>query len=105
MTITRTSQALLALMGAVVLFGSVYFSTVGAPEDIDAVGYLVGAWAFAMALGFLVGAVRPGPWLRGLVALHLVFGVVKLLGYDESAATPFMAVDVLLLWLLSRRPT
>lgn len=102
-TVSRTSQALLALMGVVVLFGSVYFTTAGAPADIDAVGYLVGAWAFAMSLGFLAGAVRPGPWVRGLVALHLVFGVVKVVGYHESAAVPFMCVDVLLLWMLRPR--
>src|SRR3954447_14512883 len=103
-TISRTSQALLALMGTVVLFGSVYFTTAGAPADIDALGYLVGAWAFAMAIGFLVGAVRPGPWVRWLVALHLAFGAVKIVGYHEAAAVPFMCVDVLLLVLLSRRP-
>ena len=102
-TVSRTSQALLAFMGVVVLFGSVYFSTAGAPDDIDALGYLVGAWAFAMSIGFLVGAVRPGPWVRGLVALHLAFGVVKLVGYHEAAAVPFMCVDVLLLWLLRPR--
>jgi hypothetical protein len=28
---------------------------------------------------------------------------VKIVGYHESAAVPFMAVDVLLLFLLSRR--
>ena len=102
-TITRTSQALLALMGAVVLSGSVYFTTVGAPTDIDALGYAVGAWAFAMAIAFLVAAVRPAPWVRWLLALHLCFGVVKIAGYHESAAVPFMCVDVLLLVLLSRR--
>src|SRR3954470_8497784 len=102
-TISRTSQALLALMGTVVLFGSVYFTTAGAPADIDALGYLVGAWAFAMAIGFLVGAVRPGPWVRSLLVLHLAFGVVKIVGYHESAAVPFMCVDALLLWML-RRP-
>jgi hypothetical protein len=103
-TITRTSQALLALMGAVVLSGSLYFTTVGAPDDIDALGYAVGAWAFAMAIAFLVGAVRPGPWVRGLLVLHLAFGVVKIVGYHESAAVPFMCVDVLLLAMLSRAP-
>jgi hypothetical protein len=105
MTITRTSQALLGLMGAVVLFGSLYFSTVGAPADIDAVGYLVGAWAFAMALAFLAGAVRPGPWLRPLLMLHFAFGTVKIVGYHESAAIPFMVVDLVLLAMLRRRPS
>ena len=106
-TISRTSQALLALMGAVVLFGSVYFTTAGAPDDIDTLGYLVGAWAFAMAIGFLVGAARPGRWVLGLLALHLAFGAVKIVGYHESAAVPFMCVDVLLLVMISRasRPT
>jgi hypothetical protein len=100
---TRLSQALLALLGTVTLFGSLYFTTAGAPDDIDALGYLIGAWAFAMALGFLAGAVRPGPWLRALLVLHLAFGVVKIVGYHESAAVPFMCVDMLLLWIL-RRP-
>jgi hypothetical protein len=103
MTITRTSQVLLGLMGAVVMFGSLYFSTAGAPDGIDAVGYLVGAWAFAMALAFLADAARPGAWLRPLLVLHFVFGIVKLVGYDESAAIPFMSVDMLLLAMLSRR--
>jgi|SRR4051794_634541 len=103
---TRLSQALLALLGSVTLFGSIYFSAVAPPADIDTVGYAVGAWAFVLALGFLAGAVRPAPWVRALLVAHLAFGVVKIVGYHESAAVPFMAVDVLLLYLLSRpRPT
>jgi hypothetical protein len=101
---TRLSQALLALLGSVTLFGSIYFTAVAPPAGIDALGYAVGAWAFAMALGFLAGAVRPGPWVRALLAAHLAFGVVKIVGYHESAAVPFMAVDVLLLYLTRPRP-
>ena len=56
-------------------------------------------------IGFLAGAVRPARWVRALLVLHLAFGVVKVAGYHESAAVPFMCVDVLLLWMLSRRPS
>ena len=85
----RTSQALLAFMGAVVCFGSIYFSAIAPPVDVDALGWAVGAWAFAMAVAMLACAVRlpAGDRVRvfaiRLLALHFVFGVVKVLGYDE----------------------
>ena len=54
----RTSQALLALLGAVVCFGSIYFSAIAPPVDVDATGWAVGAWALAMAMAMRVAAVR-----------------------------------------------
>jgi hypothetical protein len=54
----RTSQAGLALMGTVVCFGSIYFSAIAPPVDVDAVGWAVGAWALAMAMAMLYAAVR-----------------------------------------------
>ena len=104
----RTSQALLALMGAVVCFGSIYFSAVAPPVDVDALGWAVGAWAFAMALAMLAAAVRlpAGGRVRTfairLLALHFVFGIVKVVGYDEPEAGLFMAFDVVLIGLLAR---
>jgi hypothetical protein len=38
-----------------------------------------------------------------LLALHFVFGIVKVVGYDEPEAATFMAADLLLLTLLRRR--
>ena len=104
----RTSQALLALMGAVVCFGSIYFSAIAPPVDVDALGWAVGAWALAMAVAMLVSAVRlpAGDRVRRfairLLALHFVFGVVKIVGYDEPEAGLFMAFDLLLIGLLAR---
>jgi hypothetical protein len=106
----RAVQALLALLGAVVMFGSIYFSAIEPPQEVDAVGWAVGAWAFAMAVAALAVATRlgrPDPAVRRfairLLALHFVFGVVKIAGYDEPEAATFMAVDVLLIGLLSTR--
>jgi hypothetical protein len=107
----RAVQALLGLMGGVVMWGSIYFSAIAPPVEVDALGWAVGAWAFAMAVAALVVAVRLG---RGdarvhrfavrLLALHFVFGIVKVVGYDEPEAATFMAADLLLLGLL-RRPS
>ena len=104
----RTSQAGLALMGAVVCFGSIYFSAIAPPVDVDALGWAVGAWAFAMAVAMLVCAVRLPARDRvrvfaiRLLALHFVFGIVKVVGYDEPEAGLFMAFDVVLIGLLAR---
>ena len=104
----RTSQALLALMGAVVCFGSIYFGAIAPVGENDALDWGVGAWAFAMALAMLVCAVRLPARDRvrvfaiRLLALHFVFGIVKVVGYDEPEAGLFMAFDVVLIGLLAR---
>jgi hypothetical protein len=104
----RVTQAMLALLGAVVMFGSIYFSAIAPPVEVEAVDWAVGGWAFAMAVAFLALAARLGggePAVRRLamrlLALHVVFGAVKVVGYDEPEAATFVAVDVLLLGLLS----
>ena len=104
----RTGQAGLALMGAVVCFGSIYFSAIGPPVEVNALGWAVGAWALAMALAMLYAAVRlpTGERMRvfaiRLLALHFAFGVVKVAGYDEPEAGLFMAFDLALIGLLRR---
>ena len=103
----RAAQALLALMGAVVMFGSIYFSVVEPTQSLGAIDWAVGAWALAMAIGMLTAAPRlRDPGVRRLtlvlLATHFVFGAVKLLGYAEPEAATFMAADVVLLALISR---
>ena len=104
----RSSQALLALMGALVCFGSIYFSAIAPPVEVDALGWAVGAWAFAMAIAMLVCAVRLPAGKRArvlalrLLALHFVFGIVKVVGYDEPEAGLFIAFDVAGIALLAR---
>ena len=107
----RATQGLLGLTGAVVMFGSVYFSAIAPPQDLQAIDWLVGAWAFALAVAFLALVPRL-PRAAGLaialVALHAVFGVVKIVGYAETEAATFIAVDLLLISLLAavrRRPS
>src|SRR4051794_17801548 len=104
----RLAQGLLGLLGAVVLFGSTYFSLVDPPEPVDGVDWLVAAWAFATGVACIVIAVqlrRGGDRMRRaalvLVASHVAFGLVKLIGYHEDAALTFMAVDAVLVGLLS----
>jgi hypothetical protein len=106
----RAAQALLGLLGAVVLFASIYFSVVAPPEPVDGLDWLVAAWAFATgaaALAIAPRLARGGDTVRlaatALVANHFVFGLVKLVAYGESAAVPFMAIDLALLALLSAR--
>jgi hypothetical protein len=106
--VLRATQALLGLMGAVVIFGSVYFSAIDPPQRLHAVDWAVGAWAFALGVALLLVAARIGSGDAGvrrvalrLLALHAVFGLVKIVGYHESAGFTFMAVDALLIGLLN----
>jgi hypothetical protein len=86
------------------MFGSVYFSVIAPAQEVHGIDWAVGAWAFALAVAFLALAPRLPGSLRlvtALVALHAVFGVVKIVGYAETEAATFIAVDLLLLALLS----
>ncbi|HEX8105966.1 MAG TPA: hypothetical protein VF533_25335 [Solirubrobacteraceae bacterium] len=106
----RVAQALMiGPLGALVIFGSLYFGVIAPEETMDAVDWLVGAWAFTMGVASVVlatrlasGGARVVRLAMGLVALHVAFGVVKLAVYQESAAFTFMAVDVVLLAILAR---
>ena len=104
----RAARALLGLMGVVVVYGSIYFSAIAPPVEVDAIGWAVGAWALAMGIAFVATAVRLGSGAEPvrrfavrLLTLHFVFGVVKVVAYDEIEAATFMAFDVILLALLS----
>src|SRR5688572_19973026 len=64
--------------------------------------------AVAMAIAMLVPAVRlPADdrvrrFAIRLLALHLVFGIVKVAGYDEPEAAVFMGFDLAVIALLVR---
>lgn len=106
----RVAQALMiGPLGALVIFGSIYFGVIAPTEAMGAFDWLVGAWAFAMGLASVAlaarlasGGERVARVAIGLVALHVAFGVVKLAVYREGAAVTFMAVDVVLLAVLAR---
>jgi hypothetical protein len=105
----RAAQVLLlGPLGALVVFGSIYFSVIAPPQDVAGVDWLVGAWALALGTGNLVVGSRLAggrPGLRraalALVASHLAFGLVKIVGYGETEAATFMVLDALTLGLLT----
>lgn len=104
------TRVLLGLFGALKLYGTLYFTffaTAAEGGDPQGLGdWAVAAWSAALAVAFLVAAVRLGrdrrviPALAGVLLLDLVFSTVKLTVYDEPEAVAFMAVDLLILGLL-----
>jgi hypothetical protein len=109
--LVRGTRVLLGLVGALKLAGTAYFLFVATAEqggDPEGVGdWLVGVWSTALAVTFLVAAVRLGRDPRvvrrfgGVLLLDLVFSTVKLTVYDEPEAVLFMAIDLVILGLLT----
>src|SRR3954465_8615743 len=106
--VLRAAQALLGLLGGGGVFGSIYFSVVAPPQAVHGADWLVAAWALLTGSAFLALATRLGTGdervrraATGLVTLHVAFGLVKLVAYDEQAALGFMVLDAVLIGLLS----
>lgn len=111
-TVARwAARVLLALLGVFGVGATVYFSFYASPEDggvVNAVDWLVAAWALGIFVGYLYMAVKLGDRTRrsvriaqGFVLAHVVFGLVKLIGYGETSAVVFFAQDAVLLTLLA----
>ena len=105
-------RAVLGLFGAFKLYGTVWFTFFataeqgGDPQGV--VDWAVAAWSFALATALIVAAaVLRQPDRRivaitvGLLAVEIAFSFVKLFAYDEPEAVGFMAVDLVLLALLT----
>ena len=105
----RAAQLLLLVpLGALVVFGSIYFGVIEPERDPGAVDWLVGSWALVLGLGNIAVGFKLSSGRRvvrraalTLIACHLLFGVVKIVGYGESEAATFMLLDVLTIGLLS----
>ena len=105
------ARVLLAALGAFGIGATVYFSFYASPEDggvVYAVDWLVAAWALGIFVGYLYTAVKLGDRTRrsvrmaqGFVLAHVVFGLVKLIGYGETSAVVFFAQDAGLLPVLA----
>jgi hypothetical protein len=105
------TRVLLGLFGAFKLYGTAWFTFFATAEqggDPQGLGdWSVAVWSAALAVAFLVAAVRLGrdgrvvPVLAAVVLLDLVFSTVKLTVYDEPEAVAFMAVDLVILALLA----
>ncbi len=110
-TLVTGTRVLLGVFGAVKLYGTAYFTFVASAEQggdpQGLVEWGVVAWSTALALAFLVAAVRLGsdrrvvPVFGGVLLVDLVFSAVKLTVYDEPEAVAFMAVDLLIMALLA----
>lgn len=111
------ARAVLGLVGAVGVWAATYFSYFATMEDgrvSGPVDWAVAVWSMALAVGYLIVAVRLGDrtrrtlqMARGLVIAHIVFGLVKLFGYGEvEPSLIFFSIDLLILGLLAvgRRP-
>ncbi|MDQ3371243.1 MAG: hypothetical protein M3482_00780 [Actinomycetota bacterium] len=104
-----TARILLGLLGVVIVFSSIYFTFFASVEDGGVSGpvdWVVAAWALAMGLGMVAVAVRLGApgTMRiavGLVLAHVVFGLVKLVGYGETEALGLFGVDLVILAVLA----
>ncbi|GAA3174537.1 hypothetical protein GCM10010531_30140 [Blastococcus jejuensis] len=105
-------RVLLGLFGAFKLYGTLYFTflaTAAQGGDPQGVGdWLVAAWSFALATALIVAAFRLRAGDRriagitaGLLVVEIAFSFVKLFVYDEPEALGFMAVDLVLLALLT----
>jgi hypothetical protein len=105
------TRVLLGLFGAFKLYGTAYFTFFATAEqggDPQGLGdWAVVAWSTALAVAFIVAAVRLGrdrrviPALAAVLLLDLAFSTVKLTVYDEPEAVLFMAVDVVIISLLA----
>lgn len=106
------ARVLLLLMGLATTGGATYFTFFASPEQggVSApVDWVLGAWALTMGVGFVLAAVRLRPPVSaralrltvGLIVAHVVFSVVKIVGYSETEAVTFLAVDVVVLALLA----
>jgi hypothetical protein len=105
------TRVLLGVFGAFKLYGTAWFTFFATAEqggDPQGLGdWSVAAWSAALAVAFMVAALRLGrdrrvlPVLVAVLLLDLAFSTVKLTVYDEPEAVAFMAVDLVILGLLA----
>jgi hypothetical protein len=109
---TRAAQALMLFVGIVGTFGVVYFTMVEPEAGLSAVDGLVAAVLLIGSLGYIAAGRKlalndPEIWgaALGFALLRTALSVVKVVGYGESEATLFLALDVIITaLLLSTRP-
>ena len=105
------TRVLLGAFGAFKLAGTAFFLFFAtAEQNGDPEGLLdwsVGVWSTALAVAFMVAAVRLGkdprvlPALAGVLLLDLGFSTVKLTVYNEPESVLFMTVDLVIIGLLA----
>jgi hypothetical protein len=112
-TAIRVAQAIMLFpLGLLVVFGGTYFGFIHQIEVMHVGEYAVAVWAIAQGLLAIFTAIMLGTgrqFYRTLATVlmcgHLLFGVVKLVVWQETAAIPFMVLDAVVLALLARAST
>ena len=104
------TRLLLALFGAAKLYGTAYFTFFASADEggvQTTADRFVAAWSAALAVAFLVAAVRLGhdgwvvPVLGAALLLDILFGLVKLIGYGERESLFIMPVTLVLIVLVT----
>jgi hypothetical protein len=109
----RVAQVIMLFpLGLLVVFGGFYFGFIHQIEVMGVGEYAVGVWAIVQGGLAIFTAIKLGsgrPFYRTLATFlmcgHLLFGVVKLVFWQETAAIPFMTLDAIVLALLARAST
>jgi hypothetical protein len=98
-------------VGAVGSFGVLFFTVIQPDKaNLDALGYSVAALLAVGSLGYVASAIRlgradEGVWRFAMASalLRVALSIFKVGYYGEGAAIPFLALDVWIAALLSRR--
>lgn len=113
------ARTLMFLVGASLLAGAMYFTFFASRQDggvSSGFDWFVAVWALTVATGLLATAVLRGvgnvTWpslATAVVSAHLVWGLAKLVAYDELVQSlTSIAVDAVILavvWVGRRRTT
>ena len=104
------ARVLLLLLGAVGLAGATYFTFfASAAEGGVSTGFdwFIALWKLVVSVGMIIAAVWPRlerdrriGLALGLVLADLVFGVIKIVGYEETESLAFSGASLALFGLL-----
>ena len=104
------ARALLVIFGALGLAGATYFTFFATDAEggvSTGFDWFIAVWKLVVSVGMIVVAVWPRlergrrtDLALGLVFADLVFGVIKIVGYDETESLAFSGASLALFGLL-----
>jgi hypothetical protein len=99
-------------LGALVVFGSIYFGFIHQLDNQTFWSYAIGSWALVQGVLSIYLAIKLSSgreifrkaacWVIGA---HVLFGVIKVVFWQETEAVPFIGFDLAVIALLSMRRT
>jgi len=105
----RAAQAIMLLpLGALVVFGAIYFGFIHQLENQTFWSYTIGTWALIQGVLSVYVAIKLSSgreifrkaaiWVIGA---HVLFGIVKVVFWQETEALSFVGFDIAVIALLS----